>query len=149
MNTLYQTVLPYAVVGLGMVTLAGCSTEGGELSPNTTPSVASSPSQGAGSGSAPYIRFVDLGGGSSVIETYRGPGESTTDRQPSGSTYNVDDRRPIDCRTTGRQVDSRPEQGEEEVSSNVWYRLAFTKKPEYATAVYGVAEPPDVEIPKC
>ena len=96
----------------------------------------------------PWLRFTDLGGGSPIIQVYRGPGESAADKASNGA-YNDGDERPIDCHTTGRAVTSVPGVGEQFRKSTDWYLLAGVTPRQYASGTYGEVVPPGIPVREC
>jgi hypothetical protein len=82
------------------------------------------------------LTFDDLGGRSSIIQVYAGPGEEPSDKEPTG-TFNDGDTVNALCKTEGRTVHSDPSTGEVERTSDQWIRIEGSPgKEQYATAVY-------------
>ena len=107
---------------------------------------------GGGSNETPYFQFDDLGGGSSIIQVYPGPGDTAADKVSNG-TYRHGERAGVVCHAVGRTVVSHPEVGEQERESRDWYKLAgstVVRGPDhYATATYGSLQPPGATVPEC
>lgn len=99
----------------------------------------------------PYFTFDSLGGGSSVIQVYAGPGESAADRQPVG-TYYDGDTVPVDCvEVDGRELSSDPSVGEQKKTSDIWFGThnPVTEQEFYASYVYGAPSVVPDSLPDC
>lgn len=157
-----QAVLPAAV--LAAFLLAGCTSSAAtpESGPAEAPApVSTSTAEGSSSAVAnpgapaavnadgiPIIlRFDDLNGGSSVIQVYPGVTESDADKKFNG-TFNDGDTAAASCRAQGRIVNSHPEVGEAERSSDDWVLLAGSAG-YYATLTYAELVPTDAVLPEC
>jgi hypothetical protein len=90
---------------------------------------------------------IKRGGGSSIIQVYRGPGTATPDRQPAG-TYEDGQSAVVTCKAIGRTVFADTNVGERPGSSDVWYLLAGNE-PRYATELYGTIQPPGAAVRDC
>jgi hypothetical protein len=143
--TYRKTGLAFAVAA-GLA-LSACTSGDAETKP-TPAGVVATASPEAATGPTPSLVFNDLGGGSSIIEVYPGPTESSTDRG-ANATYSHGDMVAVDCQTTGREVHSHPERGEENRTSDIWYRLGETATAQYATAVYASITPSEAVVPAC
>jgi len=94
-----------------------------------------------------YVLFNDLGGGA-MIATFRGPGDSSADRELTGHYYRDGDTAPVICQTEGRLETSNPAPSNETpASSKIWYGINRTG--EYVSAVYTTIEPPTAVVPHC
>jgi hypothetical protein len=100
------------------------------------------------SGEVPKLRFDDLGGGSSIIMVYPGPGGTDAEKQYNG-TFKDGDRWPVVCHATGRLVMSHPDVGERARQTTDWYQLAGGPPVQYATGTYGFIEPEGAAVPEC
>jgi len=147
MNTLTRRSRWLAPVLVGALALPGCSSD---TKPNGDTSAA--PASGVGASPnkpvQPLLRFNDLGGGSPIIMVYPGVSESSADKVYNG-TYSSGQIEPIDCHTTGREVTSHPELGEEKRSSVDWYKLVGDKVHYYASATYGDVIPEGAVVKEC
>lgn len=82
------------------------------------------------------LTFDDLGTPPPIIEVYPGVSESAHDHEQNG-TFNDGDTVAIQCKKTGRTVNSHPELGEPKRSSNLWFRIIGSPgKVQYASEVY-------------
>lgn len=83
------------------------------------------------------FRFNDLGGGSTVINVYRGVSDNPADKLANG-TFSSGQTTTALCQTTGRTVRSDPSVGEQLRQSDRWVRvLAQPGQVSYASLTYG------------
>lgn len=160
-----ELVLPIALSVACM--LGGCATNGGgevagpgtsspSASLEPTPTIATGPRTSGSEATDPLVmlRFNYREEGSTIIQTYVGPGESTSDRQPNGR-FNHGETQPVECRTTGRYIpvpkrEKKPGETEEpkDWSSAEWVRLGgFPVR--YATLAYGDLIPAEATLKQC
>ena len=149
MNILRSFRLPSVVVmGLaGALVLTAC---GGETTtPNTPTTASAAPNTSSDNPDTqdPHVQFTDLGGGASIA-TFRGPGDSSTDRVLTGRFYKNGDTVPVICQTEGRLEKSNPAPSDETpATSDIWYNI--NRGGEFASAVYTTVVPPNAVVPKC
>lgn len=129
--------------------LAGCGSprEGGDPEATQTPGITASPTgtpsetlsatpNQSQRNNVVMGKFTVLGGRIKQVMVYQGAGESPSDRV-STMQYVEGQEVPLECKESGRTINSVPADGESTASSNEWARLAIDSRFEQnATRTY-------------
>lgn len=96
------------------------------------------------------VTFDALGAtGTQVIQVYAGPGDSSEDRQVTG-TYMSGMTAPVTCQVQGRTISSDASAGEPDRTYDIWLRIAAPGPSQFATLTYASIEPADLtNLPIC
>lgn len=131
-----------AALGLTLPLLLGAcgddeSEQTGSASASAPATEGNTPSSGASSESGVRLTFDDLDDkADAVIQVY--PGVSSIEAHKiSNGTFNPGDVVAALCKTTGRVVESHPENGDDEKTSDQWVRISGSPgKTQYASLTY-------------